>query len=786
MKRNLLGSICLGACLGLAPACLGAQGVTAADFLITPPAARTDAMGGVLDALGTQLEGIYYNPAVLAAVPEFRLQLNMSPLPNEVTHSALAMGLPLLGGTAAAAVQLLNTGGFTFVNELGLPEASVSVYDAAASLSYSRYIWKSISLGVSAKGIYSTLGDYNAFAFAGDAGAAAWFETPHIGQRPKPPTLRQLEAELEKDRKGIESENAKRTAEATRESAPLRKEVASLEKASAELSAQAQKADEAKRPALEARKAETETALEQKRQELAATQEQEKGSLAGIQHWYEAEIAAAQARFDAKVRELDWIQEERQRLFAVIDDPTQELTEEMINANVDSSIAKTRELLEERTQGVQTRNQAVDQRRNGRIEAARQAISGYEQKIQAEVGPRRTGLTGEIETMKAEKASLEQADPKAGKPRIAELDKLIGAREKELQGVLADPYLKRLEDRIDAKNAEIKQIEADMAAMDQAAEKEVGEVGELAEKEIEAFEQLRVELARELKKAKLKRELDVLSARKQKGQEKAQVGYKEKEKRLYLRLLDAMYGNEEKIFQARARTAREETELRQLDFDAEQQKTRETLDDDYAFEQRLLAGKLRDAPQEAALKEEQKQKDAAYKQTMAELNKQAAEFIAGEQEGLERALAVIKGERRKMRLVYLQTDKPYLNTAVNLGVRNGGSPMTFVSEAYPLPVSFSTAVSYALLNVHDHNFKLAGQFNLPFHDALSVGLGLEYVFADLAYARFGYAFGTVDRSFSAGAGVRLALGFTEYTVDYSFRPLPDYGLQHTIGVSISF
>ncbi len=139
-----------------------------------------------------------------------------------------------------------------------------------------------------------------------------------------------------------------------------------------------------------------------------------------------------------------------------------------------------------------------------------------------------------------------------------------------------------------------------------------------------------------------------------------------------------------------------------------------------------------------------------------------------------------------MRLVYLQTDKPYLNTSVNLGVRNGGSPMTFVSEAYPLPASFSTAVGYALVNVQNHNLKLAGQFNLPFHDALSVGAGLEYVFADLAYARLGYTFGAVDRSFSAGAGIRLALGFTEYTVDYSFRPLPDYGLQHTIGVSISF
>ncbi len=785
-QKRLIAAVLIGSLALWGAAAQGSGGTTAADFLIAPPAARADAMGGVLDGLGTPLEGVYYNPAVLAAAPELRVLLNLSPLPNEVTHSALAAGFPLLGGTAAAAVQLLNTGGFTFVNELGVPEATVSVYDAAATVSYSRYVWKTISVGVSAKGIYSTLGDYNAFAVAGDAGAAAWFETPHIGQPPKPPTLKQLQTEFEKDKKGIEAEKSRRTAEATRKSAPVQKEVAVLEKNSAELGAQIDKAEEAKRPALESRKGEIDAALEQKRQGLASAQEEEKGALAEIEQWYEGEVAAAQARFDGKVQNLDWIQQERQRLFAVIDDPAQELTEEMVNANVDSSIARTRELLAEQTAAVQARNEAFDQRRNARIEAARQAIAGYEEKIQAEVGPRRSELSGELETLKAERVSLEQADPKANKPRITELDKLIAARDKELQGLLTDPYLRRLGDHVNAKKAEIRQIEADMASMDKAAEQEVQEAGVRAEKEIKAFEGLRIELARDLQKAKLKRQLDVLSARKQKGRDKAQSDYKETERRLYLRLLGAMYGNEEKIFQARAATARQEADLRRMDFEAEQLKTRETLDDDWAFEQRLLAGKVRESPQEAALKEEQKQKEAAYRQAQTDLDRQAGQFTASEQKGLERALADIKEERRKMRLVYLQTDKPYLNTSVNLGLRNGGSPMKFVSEAYPLPASFSTAVSYALLNVHNHNLKLAGQLNVPFYDALSVGLGLEYVFADLAYARFGYAVGAVDRSFSAGAGIRLALGFTEYTVDYSFRPLPDYGLQHTIGVSISF
>jgi hypothetical protein len=90
------------------------------------------------------------------------------------------------------------------------------------------------------------------------------------------------------------------------------------------------------------------------------------------------------------------------------------------------------------------------------------------------------------------------------------------------------------------------------------------------------------------------------------------------------------------------------------------------------------------------------------------------------------------------------------------------------------------------LNTDRHNAKLTAQLNVPFYDVISVALGAEYVFADLVYVRGGYTFGAVDRSFSTGAGVRLALGFTEVAVDYAFRPLPEYGLLHSIGVALSF
>jgi hypothetical protein len=770
-------------------------GITAADFLIFPPATRIDAMGGAVDGLGLDLEGIHFNPALLAPIKDFRLQLNVNPLPNEVSNSQLAVGFSLFGGTFAAAAQMLNTGGFTYVNELGQPEASVSVYDAAATVGYSRYLWKTISLGLSAKGIYSTLGeDYNAFGFAADVGASAWFETPHIGQAPKPPTMKQLEAQHEKERKEIESEKEKRLKPVTEASAPIRKGIEKLEEKKADLEAKIVEAEAQKRSQLEAEKAEVESQLADLRTRLAEAEEKEKDGVAEIEAWYQKEMAAADARHAERVANLDWVESERTRLFAVIDDPNQELTPEIVDSNIDEGITKARAFLADRRQSFLARKQAFTQRMEGRIAEIRQEINEYRGKLEEETGPRARQLNQDIDSLRSRKSSQEGSEDPEAKDQIKEIDKQIGAREKELEELLSDPWLKRLQKRIDDKNAEIQQLQEDIETFAAETEAAAADAEADAEKEIDRFEALRAELQKELKKAKLKRELDLVDARNEKATEKAQRVYKAKEKNIYEQLLAAMYRNEEKIFQARLQSVKEDAESREFDFRTAQDKTLESLEDEFAFQERFLSAQIADlkknnpdSPELASAKEELETKQEEYKQAVAALEEQAKSFSETEQAKVDREVADIKEERQKFRLVFLQTDTPYKNTNVNLVVRNGGTPMSFVSDnGYPLPTIFSAAVGYSFLNTDLHNAKLAVQLNVPVYDAISVAVGAEYVFADLVYVRGGYTYGAVDRSFSTGAGVRLALGFTEVSVDYAFRPLPDYGLLHSIGVALSF
>jgi hypothetical protein len=423
----------------------------------------------------------------------------------------------------------------------------------------------------------------------------------------------------------------------------------------------------------------------------------------------------------------------------------------------------------------------------------REEIADYQEKLESETGPRAKQLNQEIDSLKSRKSSLEGSEDPTAKDQIKEIDKQISAKEKELQEMLSDPWLKRLQKRIDDKNAEIEQLQKDIEAFASDTEAAIADAEADAEKEINKFEALRTDLQKELKKAKLKRELDLVNARNEKATEKTQGVYKAKEKKIYERLLAAMYRNEEKIFQARLQSVREDADSREFDFRASQNKALEALEDEFAFQERFLSAKIADlkknnpdSPELASAQEELKTKQDAYDQAVAELKEKEKRFSDTEQTKVDREIADIKRERQKTRLVFLQTDTPYKNTNINLVVRNGGPNMTFVSDGYPLPITFSAAVGYSFVNTDLHNAKLTAQLNVPVYDALSVAIGAEYVFADLVYVRGGYTFGAVDRSFSTGAGIRLALGFTEVSVDYAFRPLPDYGLLHSIGVALSF
>ena len=792
-------------------------GTSGAEFLLSPPGTRLDAMGGVLDGLGSDLEGVLVNPAVLAGIQDVGLQVHFVPLPNEVTNAQAAFGIPLLGGLGVISGQLFNAGTFTYVNDLAQPVETVNIFDVAGGVSFSRYLWKSISLGATTKAIVRSLGTEFPFALAGDLGAAARFETPYIGQPPKPPTRTQLEREYQREKNALDKQKERKVSEASVEAVKAKDKVSSAEAALAaidqKIEAAAAKQQAAEKPAADDKSAELQANRDAAAQELvelqaalAAAEEAKRGTLEQIESWYAGELAAAQSRLEAKMTDLVWVEAERSRLFEVIWNADKELTDADVDGNVDDIIGKTRVYVEDRRTALTEANLQAAERDRLRVESVGVVADGYRKQLEEEVGPASTQLQGELDTLNARKAEIEASQTEENKDQVkkdlAQVQAQIALKERELAGVESDPWVKRLKDRIAAKEKEIADIQAAVTLAAQTTEKTIAGIVASAEADIKQFEDLRASLKRDLTKAKLKRQLDTLDARNDRMREKAQRDYKAKEERLYTLLLSSMYRHEERILQSRLSSISQDSLARKAALEQGISKERESADDNFAFQQRLLGRQISDeekkikdaqtaggtADEEAlkARKAELSQLEADYMKATQELERRRADFDSEEKSRVSVENAQVRYERNKTRLVYLQQKDPYLNTSFAVSVRNLGTAIHVGSEVYPMPMMVSASLGYAVMYLEDHALKLSAQVDVPFADLPTVGIGLEYGFADTIFVRAGYSFGSIERTFSAGLGLKLALGFTQYSVDYTFRPLPDYGFVHSIGISIQF
>jgi len=788
----------LGPCLAFADE---RGGVSGAEFLNMSPTPRYNSMGGVLDGLGDGLEGIHYNPAVLSKLESLSLQLNVNPYPNDVSHDQVSFGLPLLGGVGAVSVQMLNTGGFTYVNENLQPEETYSVYDTAASFGYSRYIWSTLSAGASIKTIYRVLGEYTAFAAGADAGVAYWFETPHFGQRPKPPPQKKLEKVYLSEKKLLDIEREKRIREAERKVDVLRKHIEEIEAEEENIARKREEAAGEKSAPLEEKQTILRAEINELHLELLQEEENVRKSIAQTEEWYSTQLQKAQDAYSKKLTDLAFVESERGRLFSLINDPDRELTDEIIDSYIDDTILKMNSFLAERRTSLQTAYEVYRERRLGRAEEIREEINAYEKQIEDEIGAKKEALQGEIDALKKELEQFAAQENEAAQDMVSSLQKKISEKEAGLLSLGDNPWVHRLESRVREKEKQIGEIESDIPEKEREMQKAIEEIAQTIQKDLVEFEALREWIKRELKKAKLKRELDLLKARKEHRQKNALRNYKESEKELYLRLLEVMYEYENNMLKAQISAVMEDFENRSFDNSIDLQKEKERLEQEFAFQQRYQsmkiseiernAGKPQNGDEEkkqelAAVKAELNQMEVSYAKRMEEMKKEEKESLSKQQVTLEKKISELEWQIELMQLVYLQTDTPYRNTSVHMSIQNIGTQVKFVEEGYPLPTNFSVGVGYAVLNTNNHAVKLGTQLNLPFYNTVSVGVGAEYGFLDTVFVRAGYCFGSLNRSVSVGLGATMNIGFARYAVDYSFQPLPEYGVLHSFGVSARF
>jgi len=806
-KRMLIRSTSMGIVVSLFLICIPLTafsqeegGTSGADFLTSTPIPRYNSMGGVYDGLDYHIEAIHVNPAGSASIDRMIFQFAIMPYPNDVSHSQLSFGIPLLGGVGTASGQFLNTGGFTYINENLQPEDTVNVYDAAASIGYSRFVWDELSVGLNLKMIYRTLGDYNAFAFGSDIGAAYKFETPHVGQRPKPPTNKKLEKKYNAQVSTIDNEKDKRIKEANAIIGELDKDIETLEKDIEATSDKIDSSEGEKQQNLIGKRKELESNLNKLEEQLSVEQEKSREDLEAIEQWYAGEVQAAEELYNQKLADLHYVESERTRLFSIVNEPERELTEEMMDASIDEVIDKSQSYQINRIDSLHKQNAEFAEIRQQRIEEIQEEITVYLQQIEKETGPEIKKLQDKLNSLEARKQELEALESDDTKEQLQAVNKQISETEKELDAAKSDPWIKRLDKRVEDKKGEIDDLNEIITQNTEQTNKAIEELKKSTGNDIESFNIIREGLKRELKKAKLKQELDLLNANKEKKKQKAITNYEEKENEIYTDLLSVRYTNEEKIIDASVDAIEQDYENTRYDYQTQYNKEYERIEDEFVFQERYLSTKIaeqekklkakeaddKDKSELETLKIELEDKKNTYNTEIDELEKLHKNRLAEQQNAYEIRLQELEWEKKITRLIYLQTDDPYRNTTVHASLTNFGSKVTFVQEGYPLPTTAHIGAGYALLNTYKHTVRIGMQMDIPFQDELALGMGAEYGFLHMFYGRVGYTFLTPYKSVSFGIGANVPVGFTDFSVDYTFQPIPDYGFVHTFGISAYF
>ncbi len=352
-------------------------------------------MGGVADPLGIGLEAMGYNPAALAALDGMRLQLTIDPMPNEVTHSAPRLRLPparRLCRRRRAAAEHRRV--HVHQHPRAAPGHGERVRRGRGVLVRALPLVDDQRRGRTSRRCGGRWARRTRWRSPATSAPRPGSRLPTWGSRPGRRRRSSSRTSSLKAKAAIEAEKAKRTATAAKavrrgaEAARGRRQDRGGPREAARGGRRRQEGSD--------------------RREEAGSGDRARGGCRGAGRpsprrttrprwprsttWYQAEIAKAQAAYQKKLADLDSVAAERKRLFGVVDDPAQELSPEGLDAAVDTSIAKTKGLLEERTAAAAKRKASFDERRTAQSAAAAKAIEGYETLIDEAVGPRRAEL----------------------------------------------------------------------------------------------------------------------------------------------------------------------------------------------------------------------------------------------------------------------------------------------------------------------------------------------------------------------------------------------------------
>ncbi|HAK46140.1 MAG TPA: hypothetical protein DCO79_09530, partial [Spirochaeta sp.] len=147
--------------------------------------------------------------------------------------------------------------------------------------------------------------------------------------------------------------------------------------------------------------------------ELETEIENYSSALAEADSWYEDELNILNQAHAERLKSLDYINDERSRLFSIIDDPSQGLTDTIIDSNIDELIERLKEFQSEQQADLKSAESEYTARRNKEITKVSEDIERYDGLINEELGEDRIQLVDKIDGINADINELLNNETKA-------------------------------------------------------------------------------------------------------------------------------------------------------------------------------------------------------------------------------------------------------------------------------------------------------------------------------------------------------------------------------------
>ena len=113
----------------------------------------------------------------------------------------------------------------------------------------------------------------------------------------------------------------------------------------------------------------------------------------------------------------------------------------------------------------------------------------------------------------------------------------------------------------------------------------------------------------------------------------------------------------------------------------------------------------------------------------------------------------------------------------------------YATDRFDLPLIFRFGLAYKKILQNNLNLLIAADALHPNDNTESINLGTELVFKDFVYLRLGreHLFQRdSEAGFALGGGVKLAIGKTHYTIDYTYAQMGELGDQKKLTLMVYF